>query len=86
MVSVQLGFEQSGARGMIGSGAIVITLNGVLPFLTSSSGMARLPVTVSGANFRPPAATMTVEQPVRTVVLVVECTIDSRRATVNQQE
>lgn len=53
MVSVQRLFGQSGAPAMTADGATVTTLNGVKPFLNSSSGIAWLPVTVIGAGFCP---------------------------------
>jgi hypothetical protein len=56
IVSVQFGFGQSGAPGMVASGGSVWTLNGVLPFLSSSAGIASEPVTVIGAGFCPGAA------------------------------
>ena len=44
MSSVQFGFGQSGAPAIGVAGAFVVTLNGVLPFLSSLAGMDSLPV------------------------------------------
>lgn len=55
MVSVQLEFGQSGAPGIGVVGASVNTLNGVLPFFISLSGIDNVPVTTTGAGFCPGA-------------------------------
>jgi len=51
MSSIHCGFGQSGAPGIGVTGPFVVTLNGVLPFFTSLSGIACEPVTVAGAGF-----------------------------------
>lgn len=53
--SVQLVLGQSGAPGMSVGGAVVVTLNGVQPFLISLAGIACDPDTVIGAGFCPGA-------------------------------
>jgi len=55
MISVHDELGQSGAPGIGVVGEFVVTLNGVLPFLTSLAGMDTLPVTVTGAGFCPGA-------------------------------
>ena len=55
MLSVQFGFGQPGAPGMGVVGAVVVTENGVFPFLISELGIDTLPVTVVGAGFWPGA-------------------------------
>src|SRR5262249_25595097 len=55
MASVQLEFGQSGAPGMGEVGGLVVTLNCALPFLIALAGIPTLPVTVTGAGFRPGA-------------------------------
>ena len=55
MLWVQFGFGQPGAPGMGVVGAVVVTENGVVPFLISDAGIATLPVTVIGAGFWPGA-------------------------------
>src|SRR2546425_9924223 len=56
ITSVHRGFGQSGAPGIGVTGAFVVTVNGVLPFLISLSGIATLPVTSTGAGFWPGAS------------------------------
>src|SRR5262249_7073955 len=53
MASLHCGLGQSGAPAMIGLGAVVVTLNGVVPFLISPSGIASDPATVIAAGFWP---------------------------------
>src|SRR3990172_12737091 len=53
MFSLQPGLGQSGAPGIDDGGAVVVTLNGVLPFLISDAGIETLPVTLIGAGFCP---------------------------------
>ena len=55
IASVQLGLGQPGAPETGVSGGNVTTENGVLPFFTSSAGIACEPVTVIGAGFWPGA-------------------------------
>src|SRR2546427_11016460 len=56
MSSVHCEFGQSGAPGMGDSGASVVTVNGVLPFLISLAGIETLPVTLTGAGLCPGAS------------------------------
>ena len=51
MSSVQFGLGQSGAPAIGVTGGVVVTPNGVVPFLIADAGMAWLPVTVIGAGF-----------------------------------
>jgi len=51
MISVQLVLGHPGAPGIGDVGALVVTVNGVLPFIISLAGIASLPVTVIGAGF-----------------------------------
>jgi len=53
MISVHEELGQSGAPGIGVVGEFVVTLNGVLPFLSSLAGIDTLPVTVTGAGFCP---------------------------------
>src|SRR5437879_9836548 len=55
MISVHEELGQSGAPGIGVVGEFVVTLNGVLPFLSSLAGIDTLPVTVTGAGFCPGA-------------------------------
>src|SRR5207245_11504098 len=55
MISVHEELGQSGAPGIGVVGEFVVTLNGVLPFLSSLVGIDTLPVTVTGAGFCPGA-------------------------------
>src|SRR5438445_441264 len=56
IVSVQFGFGQPGAPGIGDTGASVVTLNGVLPFLSSLAGIDCVPVSVTSAGFWPGAS------------------------------
>jgi len=53
MVSVQLEPGQPGAPGIGLTGGLVVTANGVLPFLISLAGMLVEPVSVTAAGFWP---------------------------------
>jgi hypothetical protein len=48
--SSQFEFGHSGAPAMNESGASVVTLNGVVPFLISLAGIGSTPITVIGAG------------------------------------
>jgi hypothetical protein len=56
MDSVQFEFGQSGAPAIVAGADVVRTLNGVVPFLSSDSGITCVPVSVIGAGFCPGAA------------------------------
>ncbi len=51
MTSVHDALGQPGAPGIGVTGELVVTLNGVLPFLISLAGIDTLPVTVTSAGF-----------------------------------
>src|SRR5690242_5542462 len=53
MLSVQFAFGQPGAPGIGDVGGVVVTVNVVLPFLTSEAGIACEPATETGAGFCP---------------------------------
>jgi len=53
IVSVQLVFGQPGEPGIGDTGAFVVTLNGVLPFLIADAGIDVDPVKVTAAGFCP---------------------------------
>jgi hypothetical protein len=51
--SVQFEFAQSGAPAIVAGAEVVLTLNGVVPFLISVFGISWVPVNVIGAGFWP---------------------------------
>jgi hypothetical protein len=54
--TVQFAFGQSGAPAIVAGADVVLTPNGVVPFLISDFGMTCVPVRVMGAGFCPGAA------------------------------
>ena len=56
MVAVQLSLGQPACAAVGCDGAVVVTLKGVVPFLTSPAGIASAPVTLTVAGFWPGAS------------------------------